>query len=102
MSSFVKLSELTERIRLSLIENFNEYYFVTAEILQINLNASGHCYLELIEKEEKTGAITSKIKAIIWSSKYKSIASSFLEITGEKLSIGMKILAKVEIGRAHV
>lgn len=97
MNSYVKLSELTEKIRLSLIENFNEYYFITAEILQINLNASGHCYLELIEKEEQTGLIAAKIKAIIWSSKFKSISSSFLEITGEKLSNGMKILAKVEV-----
>lgn len=97
MSYFVKLSELIEKMRCSLIENFNEYYLITAEILQINLNASGHCYLELIEKEEKTGTITAKIKAIIWSSKYKLVAYSFLETTGQNLSIGMKILAKVEV-----
>jgi exodeoxyribonuclease VII large subunit len=43
-------------------------WWVMAEISELKVNLSGHCYLELIEKEDAAESIRAKVRAIIWSS----------------------------------
>jgi exodeoxyribonuclease VII large subunit len=57
----------------------------------------GHCYIELIEKDENTGSIIAKSRANIWSNIYKSISSYFLAETGKTLSAGMKVAFCVDV-----
>lgn len=70
--------------------------WVTAEIGEIKVNSSGHCYLELIENDAKTN-IVAKAKATIWSSKYKLIKPFFENSTGVALARGIKILINVSV-----
>jgi exodeoxyribonuclease VII large subunit len=93
----LKLSELTELINESIINSFPDYYNVVAEISQISRNASGHVYLQLVEKEQYTDKITANLRAAIWSSRFNMIQPYFKAITGMDLSTGIKILAKVEV-----
>ena len=46
------LLELNACVRNTLQESLPERYWVRAEISEARIHPSGHCYLELIEKEE--------------------------------------------------
>ncbi len=91
------LSELHEAIKDILYGNFEERYWIVAEISQLNVAKAGHCYLELIEKNEK-GKTIAKTRATIWSYTFRHLKAYFNDMLDEDLKAGMKvmILAKVE------
>lgn len=97
MNNFLKLSELTKLIANAIDDNFNDFYYVVAEILQINTNISGHVYLELIEKDNDFNEVIARVKAIIWKSRVKDIRARFEKATGQWISSGMTILTKVQV-----
>jgi exodeoxyribonuclease VII large subunit len=69
----------------------NKSYWVKCELSRITLHGqSGHCYLELIEKNEI--AIVAQLKGIIWSYKYPLINEKFKAVTSSLLTGGMKVL----------
>ncbi|MBQ5396757.1 MAG: exodeoxyribonuclease VII large subunit, partial [Alistipes sp.] len=75
--------------------------WVAAEVSELKVNYSGHCYMELVEKSEPTKGGTAipraQARAVIWRSQYAMIASYFEAETGSRLAVGMKILAKVMV-----
>ena len=71
--------------------------WVSAEIADIKINASGHCYIELIEKNEKTGATEAQARATIWRSQVMSTIGRFEQESGQRLTKGMKILFKATV-----
>jgi exodeoxyribonuclease VII large subunit len=97
MTEKLTLTELQLMIRDSLYISLPEMYWVIAEISEIRENYSGHCYLELIEKQSDEKNIRSKAKAIIWSSRYRFLKSFFENSTGETLRDGIKILVKIKV-----
>lgn len=54
----------------------------------------GHCYMELVEKNEG-GATVAKLNAVIWGSNYPQLVAKFMAATGAELKTGMKVLVKV-------
>ncbi|HYQ47738.1 MAG TPA: exodeoxyribonuclease VII large subunit [Thermodesulfovibrionales bacterium] len=86
----LSLSQLNGRIKAAITDTLPDMYWVTAEIAEIKLNQRGHCYLELVEKEDDS--TIAQIKATIWAYEYRSISSKFQKETNEPLSRGMKIL----------
>ena len=54
------LLELNACVRNILQESLPERYWVRAEISEARIHPSGHCYLELIEKEEQSGKTVAK------------------------------------------
>lgn len=97
MSEKISLSELQAIIKDSLYMAHPGFYWVVSEISEIKENSSGHCYLELIEKHPEDKNIRARVKAIIWSNRYRFLKSFFENITGESLKEGLKILIKVKI-----
>ena len=97
MSEKISLSELQLVIRDSLYMALPDFYWVIAEISEIKENISGHCYLELIEKNPGEQNVRAKVKAIIWSKRHRFLKSYFENVTGETLREGLKILVKVKI-----
>ena len=71
--------------------------WVCAEVADIKINASGHCYIELIEKNEKTGTTEAQARATIWRSQVASTIGSFEHESGQRLTKGMKILFKATV-----
>ena len=47
----ISLLELNKQIQEKIKFNFPESVWVIAEISEIKINRNGHCYLELIEKD---------------------------------------------------
>ena len=69
----LSLNQLNLRIKASLQSTFAEPVWVVAEISELRMNSSGHCYMELIEKAADGDNIIAKIKATIWSFTYRMI-----------------------------
>ena len=86
----LSLYELTKTISEVLAKNLEPSYWVVAEIGQMQTNQKGHCYLELVEKENNQ--IKAKTRATIWSYTYRNLSTWFQGITGQSLKSGMKIL----------
>jgi exodeoxyribonuclease VII large subunit len=97
MTEKLTLTELQLIIRDSLYTTLPDFYWVIAEISEIKENSAGHCYLELIEKHPIDKNVKSRIKAIIWSSRYRFLKSLFKNIAGDELREGFKILAKAKV-----
>ena len=68
--------------------------WVIGETSDMRLNRSGHCYLELIEKDAQ-GTTIARAGAAIWASKYNKIYYDFQRATGQVLATGMKVLVNV-------
>lgn len=94
-SAHITLRELQRRVREALDERFALPVWVSAEIAEIKVNRSGHCYLELVEKGGDNGVPTAQARAVVWRTQYPRIAGYFEAETGRRLAAGLCILAKV-------
>lgn len=90
------LSEICKLISVCIKEFAYDSFWVTAEINSISTRG-GHCYMELIEKQNGTDNITAKMRAICWANTYYSLSHYFQQQTGKSLAVGMKILVEVTI-----
>ena len=97
MTEKLSLTELQQIIRDSLYLALPGFYWVTAEISEIKENYAGHCYLELVEKQPDEKNARARVKAIIWSNRYRFLNAFFQNATGESLKEGIKILVRVKI-----
>ena len=97
MTEKVSLTELQLIIRDSLYMALPDVYWVMAEISELKENNAGHCYLELIEKQPDEKNVRARVKAIIWSNRYRFLKAFFENITGESLREGLKILVKTKV-----
>lgn len=89
------LFQLNRVVRKTLDENLEPSYWVIAEIGEMRLHASGHCYLELVEKEEDK--IIAKLRGTIWAYTYRNLSIWFENITGQALKKGLKILFNANV-----
>lgn len=94
-SRHITLSELQRRVKTALEGQFALPLWVSAEISDLKVNYSGHCYLELVEKGGENGVPTAQARAVIWRSQYPRVTAYFEAETGQRLAPGLKILAKV-------
>ena len=93
----ITLAQLQGRISIALADALPLPVWVSAEVADIKINASGHCYIELIEKNEKTGATEAQARATIWRSQVMSTIGRFEQESGQRLAKGMKILFKATV-----
>jgi len=93
----ITLVELTEQIQETININFVQPVWVEAEISELRENPSGHCYLDLIEKEKKSDVLLARIKANCWVPVYRILKPYFENTTGQPLRSGLKILISVTV-----
>jgi len=93
--SFVTLSELNELIKNAIVEYFPQPLWVVAEVFSMNIHKSGHCYMELAEKSDKSQKLLAKSKAVIWAYQFNLLRTYFEQSTGIKFAEGIKVLLKV-------
>ncbi|MBI4646217.1 MAG: exodeoxyribonuclease VII large subunit, partial [Bacteroidia bacterium] len=53
----LSLSELNKKIKNCIQDSFPCIYWIIGEISELRLNRNGHCYLELIEKDNLSDKI---------------------------------------------
>jgi exodeoxyribonuclease VII large subunit len=95
MEKHISLCELLGQVKATLKSSLPNSWWVIAEISEIKVNFSGHCYLELIEKNEETESIKAKVRATIWSSVYRMLQPYFETSTRMTLCSGIKVMLKV-------
>jgi len=93
----ISLSELNNKIKGVIQDNFFENTWIVAEIGEIKFNRNGHAYLELIEKDEDSDKITAKASATIWSYTLRMLKPYFETTTGQELHAGLKIMIAVSV-----
>ena len=69
-------------------------YWVEAELSECR-ESRGHCYMELIQKDEQTATPVAKASAKCWANKWLAIRPYFERTTGQALHAGMKVLLQV-------
>ena len=92
------LSQLLEQVEVTLKKEFSSSTWIRAEILELQVNRRGHCYIELIEKSPDDDSILAKARATIWASRFSMLKPYFESTTGIALKRGIKILCRVSIG----
>lgn len=98
MTDFITLSELQNRISGAVNAAFPLSQWISAEIGELGVNAkSGHCYLELIESDGRSGQPKARAKAVVWRYTYPALAATFAAATGTPLSVGQRVLVKVTV-----
>lgn len=93
----ITLSNLNLQIRDAMHEAFPDAVWVVAEIHEMHINRSGHCYMELIEKSETDNNIIAKNRATIWSSRFRMLRSYFESTSGTQLQPGIKVRIKAGV-----
>ena len=91
------LYDLQRMVRGALESRFSDPVWISAEISELKLNNSGHCYLNLVEKGAGGGTPRAEARAMIWRSAYKNIATTFEQATGSSLCSGLKVLVRVVV-----
>lgn len=97
MNEGITLYDLQKRVKGCLESGFPHSYWVKGEISAVKTNYSGHCYIDLIDKDDSGADVRAKGYAIVWSSSWKVLRPYFVGATGRELSVGMNILVKAQV-----
>jgi exodeoxyribonuclease VII large subunit len=93
----LSLAELNNLLRDIIEANFPDELWIVAEISELNVNARGHCYIDLIERDELTKKIIARQRGTVWAFQYRLVKGHFESITGQELTSGLKVLVKVRV-----
>lgn len=93
----LSLYEVTQKLINAIDTQFPGSIWVIGEVSEIKENISGHCYLELVEKDKKTEQPKAKVRGTIWSRNYRMIKPFFERAAGRKLTSGIKILVQCTV-----
>ena len=85
---FHTLFELNRLVRETIECEMPNEYWVEAELSECR-ELRGHCYMELIEKDEQTATPIAKASAKCWASKWILVRPYFERTTGQRLVAGM-------------
>ncbi len=97
MSSPVSLLELATRIGVAVSSDSGlRDVWVMAETGDVRVSG-GHCYLELIQKDESTGRPVARLRAIIWASQYARLDAEFAAATGSRIVSDLKIMVRLTV-----
>ena len=94
----LSLVELNQRIHMTLEQAFPDCYWVRAEMSDVRENsASGHCYLEFVEKDPRGGQLLAKVRGTIWAKTFRLLKPYFELETGQRFVSGLKVLVQVTV-----
>lgn len=97
MQTGITLYELNSSIKATIEHSLPSAFWVIAEISEFNINRTGHCYLELIEKNKEGTQTIAKARATIWANTFRLLKPYFETSTGHTLSSGLKVLLQVSV-----
>ncbi|MGN1246053.1 MAG: exodeoxyribonuclease VII large subunit [Muribaculaceae bacterium] len=92
----ITLREFNNRIKRLLNNPAVCNCWIRADLSDVNVRG-GHCYLELLEKDERTGATVAKMRGIIWANRFAYLRQKFLQVTGQEMRSGMKVMLEVSV-----
>ena len=94
MTKALSLFELNSLVADVIDATLSRSYWVEAELSEARENR-GHCYMELIEKNEGSNVPIARASAKCWSNIWTLIKPAFVRITGMEIRAGMKVMLQV-------
>ena len=88
------LLELNGLVRELIETAMPDDYWVEAELSECRENR-GHCYMELIQRDDRAATPVARASAKCWASKWTLIRPYFERTTGQPLRAGLKVLLRV-------
>lgn len=88
------LHTLNALVREAIEAELPDEYWVEAELSECR-ESRGHCYMELVEKDEASNTPIAKASAKCWKQTWAIVQPYFERTTGQILRAGMKVLLKV-------
>lgn len=92
---FFTLKQVAQSLQKTIADRYKSSYWVLAEVHKINLTKKGHCYPELVYKENEL--IVAQMRGTIWKTNFEKIQHKFSEKVKEPLRDGMQLLLLVNI-----
>lgn len=93
----LSLYELNARVRQAVESGLPETCWVQAELSEVRVNPSGHCYVEFVQKASRGNALLAKARGTIWANVYQMLRPYFEEVTGQVFAPGIKVLVCVSV-----
>ena len=90
----LSLLELNSLVRELIEMEMPNEYWVEAELSECR-ESRGHCYMELIQRDERSATPVARASAKCWASKWMLVKAHFERTTGQQLRAGMKVLLSV-------
>lgn len=90
------LLQLNQLIASLVVSPRTQNVWITAELSDVAVRG-GHCYMELLQKNESTGATVAKARAAIWANQFVRIRSDFYAATGQDFSTGLKVMVRASV-----
>lgn len=92
----ISLLDLTTRIGAAVAADSGlRDVWVTADTGDVRASG-GHCYLELIQKDD-SGRPVARLRAIIWASQYARLDAEFAAATGSRLVSDLNVMVRLTV-----
>ena len=91
------LYSLNNLVREAVSNALPARYWVTGELSEVREAVNGHCYIELVQRDEVTNELVAKARGTIWARIYTLLRPYFLEQTGHAFAQGLKVLLQVSV-----
>ena len=88
------LYELNSLVSSVIDIDLPDEYWVEAELSEAR-EVRGHCYMELVEKDEFANTPMARASAKCWASRWAVLRPKFERVTGQHLHAGMKLMLRV-------
>ena len=92
--SHYTLRQLNLMVRDAIAMQLPDEYWVEAELSECR-ERGGHCYMELVEKDDKNNTPIARASAKCWRQTWQMMQPYFERTTGQPLRAGLKVLVKV-------
>lgn len=92
----ITLAALTKKIKGLLKEGLDSHW-VVAEISELSVNYSGHCYLDLIQKSDTSEQLIARARGVIWANTFRMLQPYFETTTGQSFTEGIKVMLRVVV-----
>lgn len=94
MQDSLSLLELNRRVRDAIDTLLPMSFWVRAELSECR-ESRGHCYMELIQKDEGTNTPVARASAKCWRSSWMSVSRRFEHVAGQPLRAGLQVMLLV-------
>lgn len=98
IDSPLTLYSLNNLVHNAIADALPTRYWVTGELSEVRETAVGHCYIELVQRDEETQELIAKARGTVWARIYSLLRPYFLEQTGQPFAAGLKVLLQVSVG----
>ena len=93
----LSLSEINTLVKASIQAQLPDLYWIRVEISEMKENASGHCFLEFVEKDSASGKLLAKAQGRVWANTFRMLKPYFEKETGQTFAAGLKVLVQVSV-----